>query len=86
MFNNEFLSTGSKELDQRLNGGIAKSSLFSLIGEIGSGKTEFMLNVIKHNKELNKDFNVLYVDTDALISEKYLKELAFFSSIDLNIL
>lgn len=75
MFNNEFLSTGNKELDQRLSGGIAKSSLFSLIGEMCSGKTEFMLNVIKYNKELNKDFNVLYVDQDALLDEKHLKEL-----------
>lgn len=75
MFNNEFLSTGNKELDQKLNGGIAKSSLFSLIGEICSDKTEFMLNVIKYNKEINKNFNVLYVDTDALLDKKYLKEL-----------
>ena len=75
MFNNEFLSTGNKELDQRLNGGIVKGSLFSLIGEQGSDKTEFMLNVISHNKELNKDFNVLYVDQDAILDEKHLKEL-----------
>ena len=75
MFNNEFISTGNKELDQRLNGGIAKSSLFSLVGEMCLGKTEFMLNVIKHNKELNKDFNVLYVDSDAMLDEKHLKEL-----------
>ena len=75
MFNNEFIFTGNKELDRRLSGGIAKSSLFSLIGEMCSGKTEFMLNVIKYNKELNKDFNVLYVDQDALLDEKHLKEL-----------
>ena len=82
MFNNEFISTGNKELDQKLNGGIAKSSLFSLIGEVGSDNTEFMLNVIKHNKELNKDFNVLYVDSEDSIKEKNLKELGI-NNIDI---
>lgn len=54
---NNYISTGYKNLDRLMNGGLEKTRLYLLAGKPGSGKSTFMLNIM-HNmsKEILKAY------------------------------
>ncbi len=75
----ERVSTGIRDLDALLNGGIPRGSNVLLIGPPGVGKTVFALHFLKASIQANEP--ILYVCIDQMPEE--LKEMAGSFGIDL---
>jgi len=67
------LSTGSKALDELLEGGLEGGAITLLFGEAGSGKTNICLQVASLVAQIGK--KVIYIDTEGVSLER-LKQIA----------
>ncbi|MEM1536096.1 MAG: DNA repair and recombination protein RadB [Candidatus Pacearchaeota archaeon] len=69
------ISTGSKELDEWLNGGYEVDVITTFYGPAGSGKTNLCIMAAANQAFLGK--KVIYVDTEGGFSVERLKQIAF---------
>jgi len=69
----DYVSTGSEELNKFLGGGYENDVITTIYGPGGSGKTNLcllcMVNVVKKGKK------VIYIDTEASFSSRRLKQI-----------
>ena len=63
-------STGLKELDRVLGGGLVKGSLVLLGGEPGIGKSTILLQICQH---LGEDYTILYVSGEESVRQIKLR-------------
>jgi len=71
-FQDEFITTGSPELDNFIGGGVPKNSITAIVGPAGAGKTMIALNLAVKNAERGK--KILYLSfTES--KEQLLKRL-----------
>ncbi|MEM4152747.1 MAG: DNA repair and recombination protein RadB [Candidatus Pacearchaeota archaeon] len=68
------ISTGSKELDEWLNGGYETDIITTLYGPAGSGKSNLCMMAAASQAKLGK--KVIYIDTEGSFSIDRLKQLA----------
>lgn len=85
----ERISTGSRPLDELLNGGLEKEVITNVFGESGTGKTNLCVQVAAEVAENGGE--VIYVDTEGgfsserfvqIASEDALKNLSMFEPLD----
>ena len=80
------LTTGSKELDNLLKGGIETGAITEFYGEFGSGKTQvcFTLSVMATQPADKGGFDgtVLYIDTENTFKNQRIKEICEHREID----
>ena len=86
----ELVSTGSLELDRFLSGGIRTGLITNIIGESGSGKSQFCFTVCANLLKKNKNVNIIFIDTSGTFrperifeikgdySEKHLNKIKYF--------
>lgn len=74
------ISTGSKNLNSILGGGVETQALTELIGEYGAGKTQICLTlavkVQQPSEEGGINGNVLYIDTEGTFSAERVYQIA----------
>jgi DNA repair protein RadA len=74
------LSTGSKNVDNLIEGGIETQSIFEIYGEFASGKTHFMhqlaVMTMKPVSEGGLNGSVLYIDTEQTFRESKILHIA----------
>lgn len=79
-------STGSKELDKMLGGGIETQALTELIGEYGVGKTQLCLKlsvmVQLPRSEGGLEGRALYIDTEGTFSPERVYQIAVAMGLD----
>ena len=79
-------STGSKNLDKLLAGGIATQAVTEFIGEFGAGKTQICfklcVTVQLPLEEGGLNGNVVYVDTEGTFIPERIAEIASTSGLD----
>jgi len=84
--NRKFITTGSKNLDDLLLGGIATGAVTEFYGEFGSGKTQIChtlsVNVQLSEEEGGLNKGALYIDTENTFSPKRISEIAFHKGLD----
>jgi len=77
----ERLSTGSSSLDQILGGGFPSGSVTVLMGEPGSGKTIFTLQMMFHlARQGNKCLYFATLSEPALKVIRFMQQCAFFDA------
>ncbi|WEL19107.1 DNA repair and recombination protein RadB [Candidatus Nanohalococcus occultus] len=83
------ISTGSKPLDELLNGGLEKKVITNVFGESGTGKTNLCVQVAAEVAANGK--KVIYIDTEGgfsperfvqVASEDALEEVTMFEPLD----
>ncbi|MEM0129897.1 MAG: DNA repair and recombination protein RadB [Thermoplasmatales archaeon] len=62
------LSTGSKNLDDFLQGGFESGIISEIYGEPGSGKTNLVLSASLKNSKIGK---IIYIDTEGVSGERF---------------
>ena len=78
------ISTGLKNLDEILNGGIPSCAITDIYGANGTGKTQLLLQICI-NSIKNKG-NVLFLDTTGGFRPERILEIQKHQNLDLNIL
>jgi len=58
-----FVSTGSLSFDKFLHGGIRTGMITNIIGESGSGKSQFCFTVCANLLKNNSNVNIIFIDT-----------------------
>lgn len=85
----ERVSTGSRPVDELLNGGLEKEVITNVFGESGTGKTNLCVQVAAEIASEGED--VIYIDTEGgfsperfvqIASEKALENLTMFEPLD----
>lgn len=81
-----FITTGSKNLDALLRGGIATGAITEFYGEFGSGKTQ-LCHTLAVNVQLPIDKgglsqNAIYIDTEKTFSPSRIAEIATHKKLD----
>ncbi len=80
------LSTGSKELDTLLGGGIETQAITELFGKYGSGKTQIAhqlaVNVQLPKEEGGLDANAIYIDTENTFRPERIIQMAEAKGLD----
>ncbi len=75
-----YITTGSKNLDNLLKGGIATQAVTEFYGEFGSGKTQLChtlaVNVQLPESEGGLNQNAIYIDTEKTFSPSRVVEIA----------
>jgi ABC-type dipeptide/oligopeptide/nickel transport system ATPase component len=86
----ELLSTGSLQLDQFLYGGIRTGLITNIIGESGSGKSQFCFTICANLLKKNENASIIFIDTSGTFrperifeikgdySEKILNNIKYF--------
>jgi DNA repair protein RadA len=79
-------STGSKNFDKLLGGGIATQAVTELIGEFGAGKTQICFKLCVTAQLPTEDGglngNVVYIDTEGTFMPERIAEMARESGLD----
>ena len=79
----DLLSTGSSHLDHFLYGGIRTGMLTNILGESGSGKSQFCFTICANLLKENEKVNIIFIDTSGtfrperifeIIEEKYYSD------------
>jgi RecA/RadA recombinase len=79
----DLLSTGSLNLDQFLHGGIRTGMITNILGESGTGKSQFCFTICANLLKENKKVNIIFIDTSGtfrperifeIIEEKYYSD------------
>lgn len=74
------ISTGSKEFDIMMGGGIKSGGITEVYGEYGSGKTQvahqLCVNVIKQFKDRGEVAQVIYIDTENTFTPVRIRQMA----------
>ena len=82
----ERITTGSKELDSLLDGGIETQALTEVYGEYGSGKTQLCHSLAVHvqrsKAEGGLDGNALYIDTENTFRPERIISIAKVNKMD----
>ncbi len=85
----ERISTGSKPIDQLLNGGIEKGLITNVFGESGTGKTNLCVQVAAELAK--KEGKTVYIDTEKgfsperfsqIVEEKYLENILLMEPVE----
>lgn len=80
------ISTGSKNLDALLNGGIETSSVTEIYGEFGTGKTQLChticITVQQHVSKGGLNGGVLYVDTENTFRPERIEMISKLKHLD----
>jgi DNA repair protein RAD51 len=87
----DLLSTGSSSLDQFLYGGIRTGMITNIIGESGSGKSQFCFTICANLLKKKENANIIFIDTSGTFrperileiiechySDKILKNIKYF--------
>ena len=87
----DLLSTGSSHLDQFLHGGIRPGMITNILGESGSGKSQFCFTICANLLKKNENVNIIFIDTagtfrperifeilEGNYSEKILNNIKYF--------
>ena len=76
----DLLSTGSSNFDQFLHGGIRTGMITNILGESGTGKSQFCFTLCANLLKENEKVNIIFIDTSGtfrperifeIIEEKY---------------
>lgn len=59
----DLLSTGSSHLDQFLHGGIRPGMITNILGESGSGKSQFCFTICANLLKKNENVDIIFIDT-----------------------
>ena len=59
----DLLSTGSSHLDQFLRGGIRPGMITNILGESGSGKSQFCFTICANLLKKNENVDIIFIDT-----------------------
>jgi RAD51-like protein 1 len=70
-----FLSTGFRELDRAMRGGILLNSVTDICGTPGVGKTQFCVNVVAYTAAV-EDASVIYIDAELKLDPNRILEIA----------
>lgn len=86
MKNIEFITTGSKNLDNLLLGGIETQAITEFYGEYGTGKTQ-LCHALSVNVQLPKErggleAGAIYIDTEKTFRPSRVKEIAEAKELD----
>lgn len=80
------ISTGSKEVDKLVGGGVETQGLFECFGEFGSGKTQLghqlAINVQLSVKEGGLNGKVVWIDTENTFRPERIKQIAAAKGLD----
>lgn len=80
------ISTGSKEIDDMIGGGVETQSITEVYGQFASGKTQwaFQLCVMTQmpKEQGGLDGNVLYIDTENSFRPERVAQIARFKGLD----
>ena len=82
----KYITTGSKNLDTLLKGGVVTGAVTEFYGEFGSGKTQ-LCHTLAVNVQLSKEEgglgkNAIYIDTEKTFSPSRIVEIADSKPID----
>ncbi len=82
----KYITTGSKNLDNLLKGGIATGAVTEFYGEFGSGKTQ-LCHTLAVNVQLPEDLgglnkNAIYIDTEKTFSPSRIVDIANARGLD----
>ena len=69
------LSTGSLHLDKFLLGGIRLGMITNIIGESGSGKSQFCFTICAHLLKNNNNVNIIFIDTSGTFRPERILEI-----------
>lgn len=82
----KYISTGSKNLDGLLRGGVATGAVTEFYGEFGSGKTQLChtlaVNVQLSEGEGGLGKNAIYIDTEKTFSPSRIMEISDSRNLD----
>jgi len=82
------LTTGSKELDALIGGGVETQSITEAFGKFSSGKTQLgfqlSVNAQRPASEGGLDGNVLFVDTESTFRPERVKQIAEAAGMDVD--
>ena len=79
----DLLSTGSSNFDQFLHGGIRTGMITNILGESGTGKSQFCFTICANLLKENEKVNIIFIDTAGtfrperifeIIEEKYYSD------------
>ena len=79
----DLLSTGSLNFDQFLHGGIRTGMITNILGESGTGKSQFCFTICANLLKENEKVNIIFIDTSGtfrperifeIIEEKYYSD------------
>jgi RecA/RadA recombinase len=71
----ELLSTGSSHLDHFLHGGIRTGMLTNILGESGSGKSQFCFTICANLLKKNENVNIIFIDTSGTFRPERIFEI-----------
>jgi RecA/RadA recombinase len=71
----ELVSTGSLQLDRFLYGGIRTGLITNIIGESGSGKSQFCFTICANILKKNKNANIIFIDTSGTFRPERIFEI-----------
>jgi RecA/RadA recombinase len=71
----DLLSTGSSHLDQFLHGGIRTGMITNILGESGSGKSQFCFTICANLLKKNENFNIIFIDTSGTFRPERILEI-----------
>jgi RecA/RadA recombinase len=71
----DLLSTGSSSLDQFLYGGIRTGMITNIIGESGSGKSQFCFTICANLLKKNENANIIFIDTSGTFRPERILEI-----------
>jgi DNA repair protein RadA len=81
-----YITTGSRNLDTLLRGGVVTGAVTEFYGEFGSGKTQLChtlaVNVQLPEEEGGLDKNAIYIDTEKTFSPSRIVEIANARGLD----
>lgn len=72
----EVFSTGSKRLDNLLQGGIRSREITEFVGEFAAGKTESLLTTLVVNLPVRPDCTAIWFDTEESFSDRRVTQIA----------
>ena len=71
----ELLSTGSSHLDHFLYGGIRTGMLTNILGESGSGKSQFCFTICANLLKNSESANIIFIDTSGTFRPERIFEI-----------
>ena len=71
----ELLSTGSSHLDHFLYGGIRTGMLTNILGESGSGKSQFCFTICANLLKKSESANIIFIDTSGTFRPERIFEI-----------
>jgi DNA repair protein RAD51 len=71
----ELLSTGSLQIDRFLYGGIRTGLITNIIGESGSGKSQFCFTICANLLQKKENINIIFIDTSGTFRPERIFEI-----------